>query len=646
MFCAKCGKELKEEAAFCTNCGAPVRKPAEPAKPVETVKPVEPAKAAEAAKAVESAKAVEPVKPAEPAKAVEPIKAAEPAKPAEPAKAVEPAGAAEPVKPVEPAKPAPTAKEPKGQKKKKKKGGLIAAIILIVLLAGAGTGGALYFTSDFYNSRKNLKQANADYEAGEYEDALEAYETALSYDDSLLEAYTRSAEIFLGDGKYQDAIDLLQKGLKTDQDDASKSALTEKLTEAYLAGIDSEIAAGDFARAKKLAIKGEKACGDSGFGQKYVEIYAAEADSFVAAGDYESALNALDEGTEETGDGTLSAKKEEVYLAEASHALETSDCVLAAEILSQGISATGSAKLGETLNNLIDNTVLITASIYMNGQLYTESQYDGNGNEVQCISYYDNGEVYSRVENEYDAAGRKTASRTYYDSGSAALQETMQYDAAGNMIRYTEYDERGQIIYFQEMSYDDKGHVTSSKSGDPWQIYEWWTAFYNDRGDLIAKYSFGRDENDVISSEVYEYEYDDAGNKTHRIMNRYQLSDLWEAASEVWYDAAGNEIQGSDTDAYSTTDWSRQYDAGGNLTEYSYRSVEQYGYWSESAGRTVYEYDDAGNKIRETVYDENDNQVSQTVYEYDVFGNPVSTSNGSYQNTIVYQYSFTGQLQP
>ena len=100
MFCTKCGKELREGAAFCTSCGTPVSKPVNPGPP-----PVEPP----------------------------PITQRPPVQP--PAANTRPTE--KPIPPVTPPPPAAyTPSEP--SKKKKGKGGLIALIIILVLVIGAG----------------------------------------------------------------------------------------------------------------------------------------------------------------------------------------------------------------------------------------------------------------------------------------------------------------------------------------------------------------------------------------------------------------------------------------------------------------------------------------------------------------------------
>lgn len=116
--------------------------------------------------------------------------------------------------------------------KKKGKGGKIALAVMAVVVAAAGAGGALYFTSDGYKVKKSMEQAEECFQAEEYKEALAHYEEALELDPGLLEAYRKSADIFLMDEEYGEAVKLLEKGMKKTRDDEdSQESLAEKIEE-------------------------------------------------------------------------------------------------------------------------------------------------------------------------------------------------------------------------------------------------------------------------------------------------------------------------------------------------------------------------------------------------------------------------------
>lgn len=192
MFCHNCGSEVREDAVFCPHCGARqgTGKDAGTGEEIQTKK--------------------------------------------EDGTGKDSAGTAEEAG----AEGLPSGNAPSGsgskqpEKKKKGKGGVIALVIAAVLLIGAGVGCALYFTGDAYVSRKNMKLAEECFDGEEYEEALEYYEKALKLDSGLTEAYIRTADIYLLEEKYGEAIEILEKGLKkTREDEDSQEEIEEKIAE-------------------------------------------------------------------------------------------------------------------------------------------------------------------------------------------------------------------------------------------------------------------------------------------------------------------------------------------------------------------------------------------------------------------------------
>ncbi len=126
-------------------------------------------------------------------------------------------------------------------KKKKGKGGVIALVVIMILLIVAGGGGALYyFTSDSFKSKNDMEEAEEGLEAEENDEAPGGYEEALDMESDLVESYIGSADILLQDGRYEEAIKLLEKGLKkTEDDEKAQERLTAKLEEVKQAKNDS-----------------------------------------------------------------------------------------------------------------------------------------------------------------------------------------------------------------------------------------------------------------------------------------------------------------------------------------------------------------------------------------------------------------------
>lgn len=103
-------------------------------------------------------------------------------------------------------------------------------LILMLLIVGAG-GLYLYFIGDSYRCRKFLKQAEAYLEEGKYQEALKYCESAIDLDDQCVEAYQKSADIYVAMDAYGDAIEILKDGQKVLDD--KEEFLEKKLEEVY-----------------------------------------------------------------------------------------------------------------------------------------------------------------------------------------------------------------------------------------------------------------------------------------------------------------------------------------------------------------------------------------------------------------------------
>ena len=276
MFCGNCGKKLNEGAAFCPNCGTPVS--SESAAPVQEVQKPEETPAASS----ESAAPVQEVqKPEE--------------TPATPAAA-----------PSESAAPVQEAQKPE-EKKAGNKGPIIVLVVILLLVIGAGAGAAIYFTSAGYNINKNMKQAQQCFEEQEYEDALDYYDKALDLDDTLVDAYLKSADIYVLQDEYESAIDLLAKGRKrTGELEEAETLLCDKLAEVYQAAADYYAGQGDYNQAYALLKEGIEELGGSvqeaGQEELYLvavltakleELYLSEAEKYLAEGNYYMARDVL-----------------------------------------------------------------------------------------------------------------------------------------------------------------------------------------------------------------------------------------------------------------------------------------------------------------------------------------------------------------
>lgn len=139
---------------------------------------------------------------------------------------------------------------------KKGKGGIIAALVVVILLViAAGVGAVLYFTSDSYQIKKNLKLADECFAEEEYEEALDYYKAALKLDRSLVEAYLGSADIYIEKSEYQNAVDILEKGLDKVRG-KKKDALEERLEDAYSLWVTALVSREDYDGARAVLDEG------------------------------------------------------------------------------------------------------------------------------------------------------------------------------------------------------------------------------------------------------------------------------------------------------------------------------------------------------------------------------------------------------
>lgn len=192
MFCRQCGNEIKEGTAFCSNCGCAVAASAPGAAPEAEVSGGSKGKKQKKQKEM-------------------------------------------------------------NQKGKKKKGLLVFVLLALVLAGGVGAGAFWYLNSESHLIAKNMKLAQECFAEEEYEQAVEYYQEALKLDKGLAEAYLGAADTFIADDNYEEAIDILKKGIKrVDEGKDAEEELKDKLVEAYCLGADYYADSGERQRAYEL----------------------------------------------------------------------------------------------------------------------------------------------------------------------------------------------------------------------------------------------------------------------------------------------------------------------------------------------------------------------------------------------------------
>lgn len=218
MFCTKCGNKIRDDAKFCTFCGAPVRRPVPPA-PVEPQTPGSVPNAGEMPPVEPPVPGVTP--PVAPVLDV-PVIPAEPAVPEEPVVPEEPAFSDMPPIPPEPPvsnmPPIPEA----APRKRRNTGMLVSLIALGVVVVGAAVGGFLLW----HGMNAKLERERSDH-------ALEQSQAEAQLSD-LQDALDQSNENY--DALYHDYYDLVQEYSLLQQQNENVSDLQaqyDALSDAY-----------------------------------------------------------------------------------------------------------------------------------------------------------------------------------------------------------------------------------------------------------------------------------------------------------------------------------------------------------------------------------------------------------------------------
>ena len=190
--------------------------------------------------------------------------------------------------------------------------------------------------------------------------------------------------------------------------------------------------------------------------------------------------------------------------------------------------------------------------------------------------------------------GTKTSSRYVYEwkedsvlwlrynsDGSKSVYNEFFFNSAGNMIKRTDFGFSDNVTGKIVCEEDKNGNIISEKT------------FY------------GKDLNCI-----HKYEYDSQGNN---IKSTYYNSENL-LCSQNEYDSKGNTTKSIEYNTDGSIARIYTYDKHENLiSAVEYQSNEK----KETIFKNEYEYDEAGNMIKETNYDENGKLSGWSQYEYD-----------------------------
>lgn len=454
--------------------------------------------------------------------------------------------------------------------KKKRKLRILPWIIIIVLLCLAGAGVYLFLNSDYYNIQKNLKLAEKRLEEGNEREALNRYRAVYTLDKEHVEAYVKSAEIYLEMGEYEDAYEVLNEGLKA----TGNETFTEKI--AYVKE--------NVVQVKQIIYENENMTGWVAF-------------------EYNESIN-LQKGKVHNDVEDSSFSQWEAEFGVVENETKVVMCDATGNVLG-GFEKEYDEAGNETkwIVHAEDGSIIARC----------EREYDEAGNEIKFVAYEKDGSVGECYEREYDEAGNEIKFVMYDVDGSISEWYEREYDKAGNEIMCAEYDEAGNVIRKYESSYDDKGNLityatfwTGPMNNKELALvlneeYEYdelnhrvkYTYHHSDGYTGWSEYEYSKADNKikVIYSERERIitEYDKAGNEIKRVYYRASGGTTAEAWYVSEYDAYGNKISCIHYDRDGAVEYKEEweYNKLGNKISYSF-------YDEETSGRYEYEYDFVG----------------------------------------------------
>lgn len=187
-------------------------------------------------------------------------------------------------------------------------------------------------------------------------------------------------------------------------------------------------------------------------------------------------------------------------------------------------------------------------------QAIYDTEYDENGNEISCKTYFDgvlvNEVRYELIDTELEFA-HYIAEQIEYEDGCKIVsiyadymmnpESVTTYDNAGNLISQTTY----------EYTKDEDGNIRYCASYVDGVIATEYEDFIDAQGNFLRKYDKTYENGELTEAYTYEYEFNAEGVRLaelefyNDVLNRecrYALNeDGWEyLVSETYYDEDGN----------------------------------------------------------------------------------------------------------
>lgn len=532
------------------------------------------------------------------------------------------------------------AKENSVKKKKGGKGRIFAVIFVALLLLMAAGVGIWYFTGDTYTSRKNMKKAEAAFAEQEFEDAQEYYKSALECDDTLKDAYVKSAEIDVQKGKFESAIKTLQKGLKKTKDiEGATQEITNKLEETYMAAMDEKVKTAAYAEALELADEAIVSLNTDKLGQKKEEIYNHMITAKLAESDYYGAISVAGQAYSATANKAFADKRVDIYISMAKNAMDHNDVYTAVSYLDDGYNDTNSQKLIDAkvsmLNEWIDSALAEkeyeTAITFADEAAYLTE--DDTFKERKTSIYLEWADSY--LEKEDYVAALEVLNKGFHSTEAEEISAKIEEINSKRIVLSKKVVDT-QLGNSVKTYYDDKGLETE-------------VAYYDENGALTEKRTFAYDADGNLSEvAVYDkeenltaktlYEWADVEGEKHCVVTYLDGQERMTMREEM--DEEGNSLTYTEYDVEEDTvsiHRSYEYDEKGNLVAEVIESGNK-----SVVNKYEHTYDDAGNLVESVTLNQNGKVMRRDTFDvehnsqesltYDTKGKVISTEQSTYDD--------------
>jgi YD repeat-containing protein len=305
----------------------------------------------------------------------------------------------------------------------------LASLVLLLSLTGCGdTAAPAAAASTAASASGDTWQEQYDLgmkylEDGNYQEAVTAFEAAISIDPKQAPAYLGLAEVYIAQNDFGKAAEILQQGIDATGDESLQKRLEE---------INSGNISDYWGNQRK------RSGYDAGGALQWYHVMDYKDERETRCTSYDAA-------------GTQIGQVEVLYDEQGNRV--------------QDYAYNGDGELFP-YKNTYDAQGRCTKSIHYraDGTVsgYCTYENDAQGHRTKETWYDPDGTLTGYWVYEYDAQGRLTKYTSYNADGTVTGYETNEYDAQGNCTKDTSHNADGTVTGYHTYEYDAQGHRTKS----------------------------------------------------------------------------------------------------------------------------------------------------------------------------------------